>query len=273
MKRAASTSAFALIMTLLMMALIVTIVVAYLLNTRTDRSTSSLYANRLRAKMMADSGLAAATKLLYDNTKAGNYITAMPAPLPSPAPLRTELSRPDATTIPDDFLRLDNAIGEILASRVSALPLAAPAPQVDPRPASTPIPAPPIGGSFGLTEPGPTLSSANSFDFNQVVRVGFNLAGRLIDPDGRPAWGQWVRVRNSAGELVGRYAFFIEDESMKVNVNAVGNSLASNQGHLRVNDLAAPSPTTLPATQVQEIDPAGTLPTPRPLCEQPPPKP
>ena len=63
------------------MTLVVIVVVAYLSSTRIERSTSSVYANRLRAEMTADSGLAAAIHLLKDNTRYGNYITAMPAPL------------------------------------------------------------------------------------------------------------------------------------------------------------------------------------------------
>src|SRR5438105_2684080 len=94
-KKDHQTSGFALIVTLVLMAFVVTVVVAYLLNTRSDRATSSSYANRLRAKMIADSGLAAATNLLYDNTKTGNYITAMPSPSPTPTSIRTEIYRPD----------------------------------------------------------------------------------------------------------------------------------------------------------------------------------
>ncbi len=45
------TSGFALAVTLVLMALIIIVIVAYLANTRTDRSTSSIYANQLRAKM------------------------------------------------------------------------------------------------------------------------------------------------------------------------------------------------------------------------------
>lgn len=243
------------------MALIVVIVVAYLANTRSDRSTSSLYANRFRAKTMADSGLAAATKLLYDNTKAGNYITAMPAPVPAPAPLRTELYRPDDANIPDDFLRIDNAVGEILASRVGGAPLQAPTPQIDPRPVATLIPAPALGGSFGLTETAPAPSMTDSFDFNQIVRVGTNSTGRLVDPGGRPAFGQWIRIRNSNGELIGRYAFFVEDESMKVNLNTAGNNLAAGGGNLRTSDTVLPTPTPAAASQIQEIDPSAILPT------------
>ena len=85
MKRSPNTSAFALIVTLVLMVMIVVIVVGYLGITRSDRATSSVYANRLRAKMMAQSGLAAATHLLKENTRHGNYITAMPAPSPAPS--------------------------------------------------------------------------------------------------------------------------------------------------------------------------------------------
>lgn len=259
---------FALIATLVLMALVVIVVVAYLANTRSERSTSSTYANRARAKIMADSGLAAATKLLYDNTKYGNYITAMPAPLPSPAPHYTELYRPTDPSDPthaakaDDYLQLGNAAGEVLVSRAAPTPAAAPIPQVDPRPTPETIPTPlPVGSAFALSTPTPVLGATNSFDFNQVVRVGTNDAGRLVDSDGRPAFGQWVRVRNSAGELIGRYAFFIEDESMKVNLNVAGNNTGAGGSNLRVSDLNLPATAPAPASQIQEIDPAAILPT------------
>ena len=253
-------SGFALVVTLVLMALIVVVVVAYLGNTRTDRSTASLYANRLRAKMMADSGLTGATKLLYENTKYGNYITAMPAPAApgaAPTPIRTELYRPvDPSTASGspDYLRLNNAVGEVLISRADPAPLPVPTPQIDPRPPPATIPVPPTGDPWGLP---PTITTTNSFDFNQIVRVGTNDNGRLVHPDGQPAPGEWVRLRDAAGRLIGRYAFFIEDESMKVNVDAAGNS--SGSPHLRVNDLT-PVPASTPASQIQEIDPTALLP-------------
>ena len=124
MKTSRRNSAFALAVTLVLMALILIVIVAYLANTRTDRSTSSIYANQLRARMLAESGLAAATKLLADNTRYGNYITAMPAPSPSPAKIYTELYRPtdpgDTTVAKaNDFLQLSNAAGVILASHAT----------------------------------------------------------------------------------------------------------------------------------------------------------
>lgn len=259
-------SGFALAVTLVLMALIVIVIVAYLANTRTDRSTSSIYANQLRAKMVAESGLAAATKLLADNTRYGNYITAIPAPSPTPVSHYTELYRPtdpaDSTHAlkANDYLRFSNAAGELLISLAAPTPASSPVPQVDPRPTPaliypTPIPTP--LPAFALPSPNPQLSDANSHNFNQVIRSGTSGAGRLVDPDAQPAYGQWVRVRNSFGELTGRYAFYVEDESMKLNVNSTGNNLGSP--NLRLNDLAA-VPASTPASQIQQIDPTVILP-------------
>ena len=116
----------------------------------------------------------------------------------------------------------------------------------------------PGGGPFSISDPGFTVS--NSYDFNQIVRLGTNTSGRLVNPSPTPAFGQWVRVRNATNELTGRYAYFIEDESMKANVNVTGNGLAGGS-NLRVNDLTLPLPTPAPTTQLQELDPAAILPT------------
>lgn len=248
-------SGFALAVTLVLMALIVIVIVAYLANTRTDRSTASIYSNQLRAKIVAESGLAAATKLLADNSRYGNYITAMPAPSPSPASIYTEVYRPtlaaDTTkAVADDYLQLTNAAGEVLASR-AATPTGTP--QVDPRPTPVMIPS---SGPFTIADPG--FTAANSYDFNQIVRLGSDTSGRLVYPTPTPAYGQWVRVRNSNNELAGRYAFFIEDESMKANVNVTGNNLGAGGANLRVNDMTLPSPPAA-ATQIEEVDPTGVL--------------
>lgn len=255
-------SGFALTITLVLMVLIAIIVVAYLVSTRIERSTSSVYANRLRAKIQADGGLAAAIHLLKDNTRYGNYITAMPAPSPSPASVCTEIYRPtdpaDTTHAvkADDYVRLDNAAGEILISRATA----SSSPGPDPRPTPEPIPTP-LAASSPFTVTAPTFSANSSYDFNQIVTVG-PTPGRLVQPSPSPApppaYGEWVNVRDANSQLIGRYAFFIEDESMKVNVNYAGNNVAGS--NMRVNDLSTPLPASTPASQIQEIDPAAILP-------------
>lgn len=248
-------SGFALAVTLVLMALIVIVIVAYLSNSQTNRTTSFLYANQLRAKIIAESGLAAATKLLADNTRYGNYVTAMPPPSPSPAKIYTELYRPtdpaDPTVAkPNDYLQLTNAAGVILASRANP----SGTPQVDPRPTPTMIPP---AGPFAIGDPG--FTAANSYDFNQIVRLGTDASGRLVHPSPTPVYGQWVRVRNSNYEVIGRYAFFIEDESMKTNVNVTGNALGAMGANVRINDIILPPPSPAPTTQVEEVDPTAIL--------------
>lgn len=255
-------SGFTLTITLVLMVLIAIIVVAYLVSTRIERSTSSVYANRLRAKIQADSALAAAIHLLKDNTRYGNYITAMPAPVPTPASIYTEIYRPadpaDSTHAAraDDYLRLDNAAGEILVSRATSSSSAGP----DPRPTPEPIPTPLASTSLFTVTPPSFSPTPNYYDFNQIVTIG-STTGRLVQPSPSPAppsaYAQWVNVRDANSQLIGRYAFFIEDESMKVNVNYTGNNIGGS--NMRVNDLSSPIPASTPASQIQEIDPSGIL--------------
>jgi hypothetical protein len=262
MKKTTRQSGFALALTLVLMALIAIIVVAYLVSTRIERSTAAVHANRLRAKMTADSGLTAAIHLLKDNTRYGNYVTAMPAPVPTPASIYTEVYRPTDPTsrivVYNDYLRFDNAGGELLISLASLG--SSPGPDARPTPAmvySSPSPTPlPV---FAAPSPNPVLSTGNSYDFNQIVTVG-STSGRLVQPSpspAPPAYGQWVTMRDTNNNVTGRYAFFIEDESMKVNANYAGNNVGGS--NMRVNDLSTPLPVSTPASQIQEIDPSGIL--------------
>jgi len=255
MRKAANReSGFALALTLVLMALIVVVVVAYLVSTRIERSTSSANANRVRAKITAESGLAAAIHLLKDNTRYGNYITAMPAPSPSPASIYTEIYRPADATDPnhgvkaDDYLRLDNAAGDILVSRATASSSPGPDARPTPEVISTPLAS---ASPFAVTAP--NFSPASSYDFNQTISVGAKT-GRLVQPSPSPAYGQWINVRDTSNQVVGRYAFFIEDESMKINVNFAGNASGT-----RNNDLTLPGPSSV-TDQIQEMDPGAILP-------------
>ena len=260
----------ALALTLIFLALVAVVVVAYLAATRTERATSSVDANRLRAQMMAESGLTSAVSVLKSNTRYGNYITAMPAPSPSPSSIYTEVYRPydpssgaSYAAKSDDYLRTDNAAGELLVSR-AITPTGTP-PGADPRPSPDAVGS--SANPFALPSPNPALSeetfpnpaaapTGNSYNFNQVARIGTNNNARLVQPSPSPvplpALGQWVNVRDSQGILIGRYAFFVEDESMKVNLNVAGNATSS-----RSNDLSA---SVTPSNQIQETDPGAILP-------------
>lgn len=243
-----------MVLVLVVLTMVLVVVVSYLATSTSDRTASTYYANNLRAKMIAEDGLSAAVTLLETNTKDGNYITAMPAPSPAPTSHVTEIYRPPTA---DDYLKTTSAQGDVLASRIDAGAKISSTDQTDPRPDPETVTAA-LGASFGIKPPG--FTAADSFDFNQVVRIG-NADGRLVNPDALPAFGQWVRVRNANGELIGRYAFFLEDESMKVNVNVAGNRLGSaTYPNLRFNDSLLPTPNTRAPSQIQEIDPSALLP-------------
>ena len=184
----------------------------------------------------------------------------MPAPSPSPASIYTEIYRPtdptSRTVVYDDYLRFDNAGGELLISLASSG--SSPGPDARPTPAMVyPLPTPTPLPVFALPSPNPVLSTGNSYDFNQLITVG-SASGRLVQPlpspAPPPAYGQWVNVRDSNNQLVARYAFYIEDESMKLNVNVTGNASGS-----RTNDLTLATPSPIP-DQIQEVDPSAILP-------------
>lgn len=254
--KARERGGFALVITLVIMALILVTVVGYLLMSRSGRTASDLYAGRLRSEMMADNGLTAALGLLEEQTRYGNYITAasMNAAAASGSAWLPELYRPDPAWDTNlaraNYLTVSNAVGIPLISW--AQPVAG-TNQIDPRP------DPQVAltaGNFGLTNLG--LNASNAYNFNQAVRLGTNW-GRLVEPSTNPVYGQWVRVRDASGALVGRYAFAAVDESMRVNLNAVGNTNGAGGTHLRYNDLtnaAAPTP-----NRISEIDPAPVVST------------
>jgi hypothetical protein len=247
---------FALVITLVIMALILVTVVGYLMLSRGGRTASDLYASRLRAEMMADTALAAAGSLLEEHTRYGNYITASSTNVAaaSGSAWLPELYRPDpawdAGAGRANYLSVLNAVGIPL---ISLAQTNAGTNQLDPRPAPQAIAA---TNTFRLASLG--LSDSDAYNFNQSVRLGTNW-GRLVEPSPHPVYGQWVRVRDASGALVGRYAFVAVDESMRVNLNAVGNTNGPAGAHLRYNDLtnaAAPTP-----DRISEIDPAPVVST------------
>ena len=115
----------------------------------------------------------------------------------------------------------------------------------------------PPAGPFAISDPG--FNSEIAMTLTRSSGSAPTPAAGSVQPSPTPAYAQWVRMRNSNNEVIGRYAFFMEDESMKANVNMTGNNLSGGT-NLRVNDLTLPLPTPAPATQIQEVDPAGVLP-------------
>ena len=74
----------------------------------------------------------------------------------------------------------------------------------------------------------PVLDDTNSFDLNHA-RSANDTQGWIGAPTGatsRPAFrGQWIEQKDSDGKVISRYAYWVEDESFKVNANLMGKTV------------------------------------------------
>ena len=73
-------------------------------------------------------------------------------------------------------------------------------------------------------------------DFTEIWRTSFIPSAKnrknAVDIDGlkdKLNDGQWIYVRDSNGNVIGRYAVLIEDENSKINVNSASAVSAKNQ--------------------------------------------
>ena len=74
----------------------------------------------------------------------------------------------------------------------------------------------------------PVLDDTNSFDLNHARSVNDTQGWIGAPPDAasRPAFrGQWIEQKDSDGKVISRYAYWVEDESFKANVNLMGKTV------------------------------------------------
>ena len=111
----------------------------------------------------------------------------------------------------------------------------------------------------------PVLDGTNSFDLNHARFSGDSNGWIGSPPRSNPGGGptptptpppyraQWIELKNSDNKVTARYAFWMEDESFKVNANLMGNTA---RGSSTLGD----SPTQIPWQAVSPI----AFPTPNP---------
>lgn len=258
---------------------------------RTEIVTSGLTSQRVRAEVAARGGLEEALDLLRFHTRHGNHVTAMQPLTGSPPDETVvihELYRPywepgdNLATRTSRYLAADDPERPIVADYLVSLSdgFGSDTDRIERRPnpwaLSNDPDAMPGGNSsevalgmpyrnatqqaaHGSGQPWPLFTDENSYDFNQLVgpveeaRFLVHPATDLSGPSpvSLPAPGQWVHLRDDDGNLTARYAWFIEDESMKLNVNTAGTD--SRPSDL-LND-------PLPRA-VSGIDPGSVLPDP-----------
>jgi hypothetical protein len=208
---------FALVITLITVALLTIIAVAFLASSSLDQTTARAFANKAKAQLAARTAVNTAIARLLDNVS--NY---------SDSATSWEKVNPRSGGVLYEGTVLyyrdespDATAGGIPAP-LHALPLISGATAVS-------IPPPPQSAAsrastLAAALPGP-LDNTNSFDLNHP-RYLKDTQGAIGAPAGaasRPEFrAPWISQTDADGKVTSRYAYWMEDESFKANVNLMG---------------------------------------------------
>lgn len=215
--------AFALISTLLIIAILTIMVVAFMQSMRIDRLTARSYMDKYGADLVAQAGMEVALAKIMGaipqgaNSSQGFVTWGYSA---------NDSFRPFYVGISPDVLNGDAALNTVwLASSASAADSTKP-------------------GNLGPNE---IMALASD------KKTNMNSAGQ-IDPSATPYYAGWVDVKRTDPAtaktlFLGRFAFWVDDESSKLDMGRVGNN-----GNVVKN----PSVTYVP-TPAQPTDPAAPL--------------
>jgi hypothetical protein len=212
--------AFALIVTVIILSLLGVMAVAFLSSSRVERGTSRAVADTVKAELAAQTAVNTAIARLTDNLTS----------YPDSATCWEKVYKAGSTTdlqYQGTLLYYREQTPEATAagapSPLHVLPLISGAQAVQIWPTT--------GGATVDDQKRsalPVLDDTNSFDLNRA-RFSGDLQGAIGAPTGataRPDFrGQWTEVKDSDSKVTARYAYWMEDESFKANVNLMGNTL------------------------------------------------
>ncbi len=227
MKRS-DNDAFALIVTVIILALLAVMAVAFLSSSRVERGTARGVADKVKADLAAQSAVNAAISRLIDNVTT----------YPDSATTWESINSDPATVIYYRAQTPENGAG----SPMSVLPLLS---------GTTTQPIASKANALGASP----LDNTNSYDLNHA-RFSGDTQGWIGAPPAagsRPSYrGLWVNLTDSSNKVTGRYAYWMEDESFKVNTNLMGNNL-------RLGNTLGNDPKQIPLQgMLATILPAGT---------------
>ncbi len=213
------TGGFALIVSLIMIALLTIMAVAFLSSSGTDRATGRAAANKAKADLASQAAINVAISRLVDNVMK----------YPDSATSWERVTQAGSSTAQYEGTTLyyrDQTPENVTPgtpSPLHALPLISGAQSV----LIPPPPQTPSVREATLRSALPVLDATNSFDFNHARFAG-DTQGTIGAPFGttpRPEFrAQWIDLKDSDGNVTGRYAYWMEDESFKVNVNLMGKT-------------------------------------------------
>lgn len=186
-----------------------------MVETRITRSYSEI----AKAELMADAGLADARQLLLE------LFSRFPDSCTFWDPAIADTSTPGTVFMYRDIPANEAHVGSNGAAKIYACPLISGVQWADEMPGQ-------LYSNYASTLSANATSSEKSININ--APKGFNedtngWVGKLPDASGpTPIQVPWVEVKDDEGNAVGRYAFWIEDESFKLNVNVAKAALRGN---------------------------------------------
>ena len=228
------TRGFALTISLIIIVLATVVVIAFLTTTSTERTTAAAYARIEKARQMAEGGVDAAIARLVTEMKYRPYHAIG---------YRSVNNGMDTELVPV-------ITGPRTTNPATATYNSAPNPSEDVYLLSIaePSPAPTIPGS----SPPTGLTADNSVDLNANHLAsepnGWIGSPSPATPSPTPYRAQWINVLTDptlpqqpdptqAGynPIIGRYAYWVEDETSKLDISTVGNATGAGGAFLRGN--------------------------------------
>lgn len=245
-------SGAALVITVIVVAVLAVVTVAFMQTSSTDRLSSRTVADHYKARLAAEAGAADAVAKLWRTTGDGPYATvyALSPNASTAAPYlffaKRELS--GAAVVTRRYPLFSSAF--VGASYFDATNV----PFIDASPRALPDRSQGQAVSRNLTDPDLTA------DINRVWQQMTNgLVGLTTNGARLPIPVNWMYLSNSEGEIVGRYACWIDDECSKLDLGTAGNDTngtwsvsmprvaGTNLGEVRLAFLTNNSPGTTTA--------------------------
>lgn len=215
-----------LITTLLVITVLTIIVIAFMQSMSIEKLTSRSYANKLQASLLAKSAESVAVSKLLRTVEEGPFATSFSTEAANGAPYLFYAKRVLENSTPTIirhplFSTLNDSVNGLPAGQAFV-----------------------SGNSITLSDlnsNGATVQRnlTNSSDIFCNMNARWGLYNSpflgLANADGSPLAipVNWIYVRDTAGRVVGRFAYWVDDESSKLDLRTAGNRRGTGQTHAR----------------------------------------
>ena len=220
--------ASALVTTLFVLVVLSTIVVAFLASMNLERKIAQSTKNKYQAELAAEAGLAEAIGRIYETTRTGPYAAVYLTTTNSPYLFlaKREFSAngtvtrriPLFSTRETNFAALTNFSAAFLGAGNLTLS------DIDANGSDT-------NRTLSGVDVTTNINATNSaFPFGLV-----GLRNSVASTNHPTIPVDWIYLRNAQGKVIGRYAFWTDDECSKLDLRFAGNSNNITGNHTRAN--------------------------------------